>query len=104
MHARGLQSLRVYVVSLAQIISIHACARIATNRVGRPSVSLSYFDSCMREDCNPDLCYRKIAIFISIHACARIATPPGMPGRSRPAYFDSCMREDCNGIAAVRPL
>ena len=30
MHARGLQPLRVYVVSLAQIISIHACARIAT--------------------------------------------------------------------------
>ena len=35
-------------------VLIHACVRIATNRIGRPSVSPSHFDSCMREDCNND--------------------------------------------------
>ena len=35
---------------------------------------VQYFNSCMREDCNPVVLYWS----------------------ERPAHFDSCMREDCN--------
>ena len=98
-------------------ILIHACARIATPLSGHRPYGSRCFDSCMREDCNGDLCYRKIAIFISIHAYARIATVIGDSCRHfapfrfmharrlqlfwrtlfrLPRDFDSCMREDCN--------
>ena len=57
-------------------ISIHACARIATSKNWCQSAKLSYFDSCMREDCNQ---VRR-------------------DENQQLIYFNSCMCEDCNGI------
>ena len=96
MYARGLQPdgrslYELYTVSIhacARIVTrqrvgtahngsrilIHACVKIATPLSGYRPYGSRCFDSCMCEDCNGDLCYRKIAIFILIHACARIAT------------------------------
>ena len=56
-------------------ILIHTCAKIATAYAApRPSFAVSYFNSCMREDCSI--------------ICA--AVPTSLKD------FDSCMCEDCN--------
>ena len=107
----------------AHAILIHACARIATpSRCGphgnRPNFNsrmckdcnaavehfcyASYFNSCMREDCNSPISCHGLARDILIHACARIAIQDILKDCCGRCYFNSYMREDCNGRREIR--
>ena len=78
MHVRGLRRRPPSCTDALAMILIHACARIAIQDIPKDCRGRCYFNSYMREDCNPCL---PLQIFRTL------------------IYFDSCMREDCNTTA-----